>query len=81
MLQKCIVWSQGHYYKSSCKLKKHINWESKKVGPLESNLSLQMNRVLDQEDKILQIAVATRYPFMISKCQVDVSYCPQVLVW
>jgi len=24
-----------------------------------------MNRVLDQEDKILHIAVATRYPFMI----------------
>ena len=26
-----------------------------------------MNRVLVQEDKILQIAVATRYPFIISK--------------
>ena len=26
-------------------------------------LSLQINRVLDQEEKILRIAVATRYPF------------------
>lgn len=28
-----------------------------------SSISLQINRILDEEDKILPIAVATRYPF------------------
>lgn len=69
-----IIYPENSLLKSNTSLQKFLclgilcnsNNNNKKETLLVSHcgiLPLQINRVLDQEEKILRIAVATRYPF------------------